>query len=147
MHVLQLRPALARGALLATVLALAAATSVAADSAAKAPARPPEATIPFAAHDGIENWEADGNKGLWIQARDHHWYYAKLFAPCPGLPFHESLGFKFGPSGELDRWSEVITRDSGRCSFTSLVASAGPPKKVKAGKPATTSPATSTPAR
>lgn len=102
-------------------------------------ARLPNVTIPFADQRGIENWEADGNKGLWIQARDRHWYYARFFAPCSGLAFHESLGFKFGPAGELDRWSEVYTRDSGHCSFTSLVASDGPPPKPKKiAKPAAT---------
>ena len=129
--------------------AIACAACAATVAGATPPPVPPaqDVTIPFAAHDGIENWEADGNKGLWIQSRDHRWYYATFFAPCTGLPFHESLGFKFGPSGELDRWSEIITRDAGRCSFTSLVASDGPPRKVKAVKPAATSPATSPPAR
>ncbi len=117
--------------------AVSCAVCVAGVAGAAEPAPPVQnVTIPFAAHDGIENWEADGSKGLWIQARDHRWYYAKLFAPCPGLPFNETLGFKFGPGGELDRWSEVVTRDAGRCSFTSLVASDGPPRKVKAAKPA-----------
>ena len=146
MHIMLFRSGLARSGLLATLLALVAATGMTADSAANRPAHPPEATIPFAAHDGIENWEADGNKGLWIQSRDHRWYYATFFAPCNGLPFHESLGFKFGPGGELNRWSEIVTRDSGRCSFTSLVASEGPPRKVKAGKPASAAPATPAPA-
>ena len=79
--------------------------------------------------------QADGSRGLWIQARDRHWYYAKFFAPCSGLQFHEALRFRFGAAGELDRWSEVYTRDSGRCSFTSLEASDGPPRKVKDAKP------------
>lgn len=141
MNISRLQLPLARSSLLATALALAGATCVAADAAATQPAHPPEATVPFAAHDGIDNWEADGNKGLWIQVRGHRWYYAKFFAPCPGVQFHEGLGFRFGPSGELDRWSEVVTRDTGRCPFTSLVASDGPPRKVKAAKPVAAPPA------
>ena len=123
----------------ALLLALAAsATALGAD--AVQPARAPEVTIPFAAHDGIEDWQADGSRGLWIRARGRHWYYAKFFAPCSGLQFHEGLRFKFSPSGELDRWSEVYTRDTGHCAFTSLVASDGPPRKAKAAKPAPVAP-------
>ena len=144
MHITRLRQPLARSALRSAVLGLAGATTMAfaatAAPAAEQNARPPEATIPFAAHDGIDNWEADGNKGLWIKARGNHWYYARFFAPCNGIQFHEGLQFKFGPSGELDRFGEVYTRDTGRCAFTSLVASDGPPPKPKkaaaAAKPA-----------
>ncbi|MGH8253333.1 MAG: DUF6491 family protein [Steroidobacteraceae bacterium] len=143
---MRLRSSFARSGLLATALGLAAATCASAGAAANQPAHPPEATVPFAANGGIENWEADGNKGLWIQVRGRHWYYAKFFAPCPGVQFHEGLGFKFGPSGELDRWSEVFTRDTGRCAFTSLVTSDGPPRKVKGGKPAAITPPNAAPA-
>ena len=137
------------------MLAAACALPALALTASAADKAPPvnNVTIPFAAHSGIENWEADGDRGLWIQSRDRKWYYARFFAPCFGLPFHESLRFKFGPGGELDRWSEVYTHDSGRCAFTSLVASDGPPRKPKAAKPAgapatpaTTAPGTPAPA-
>ena len=129
------------------VTAVACATCAATVAGAAQPAPPVQnVTIPFAAHDGIENWEADGSKGLYIQSRNHRWYYATFFAPCTGLPFDEALGFKFGPGGELDRWSEVVTRDSGRCSFTSLVASDGPPRKPKTGKPAAATGTTPAPA-
>ncbi|MBS0387933.1 MAG: hypothetical protein JSR15_05580, partial [Proteobacteria bacterium] len=129
MHITRLRHPLAGSRLLAAALAASLAvnlTAVPFSAAADQPAHPPEASIPFAAHDGIDNWEADGNKGLWIKARGNHWYYARFFAPCNGLQFHEGLRFKFGPSGELDRFGEVYTRDTGRCAFTSLVASDGP---------------------
>jgi hypothetical protein len=146
MHITRLRIALARDGLLAAAMGLAAATSLTTVATTAASAGPttgsavdrPEATIAFAAHDGIEDWEADGSKGLWIKARGRHWYYARFFAPCYGLQFHEALRFKFGAAGELDRWSEVYTHDSGRCTFTSLVASDGPPPKAKAAKPVAT---------
>jgi hypothetical protein len=119
------------------MIAAACALPAFALTASAADKAPPvdNVTIPFAAHNGIEDWQADGDRGLWILSRDHKWYYARFFAPCFGLPFHEALRFKFGPGGELDRWSEVYTRDSGRCAFTSLVASEGPPRKPKAAKP------------
>jgi hypothetical protein len=145
MHITRLRIPLANSGLLAAAMGLAAVTALttvaAVAAAAGKPSGPQEATIPFAAHDGIEDWEADGSKGLWIKARGRHWYYARFFAPCIGLPFHETLRFKFGAAGELDRWSEVYTRDSGRCAFTSLVASDGPPRKPKAAKPVAAPPA------
>lgn len=134
MHITRLRSPLAGSALLATALGLATAATVAA--AADQPARPPEAQIAFAAHDGIEDWQADGSKGMWIKARGNHWYYARFFAPCNGLQFHEGVRFKFGPGGELDRFGEVYTRDTGRCAFASLVASEGPPPKPKKVSPA-----------
>ena len=141
-------------AVVATVSATVAAGTAYAGTDKPAPAQ--NLTIPFADHHGIEDWQADGDRGLWILARDRKWYYARFFAPCFGLSFHESLRFKFGPGGELDRWSEVYTHDSGRCAFTSLVASDGPPRKPKAVKPvgapatpatpATTAPGTPAPA-
>ena len=125
--------------MLAAVCALPA-LALTASAADKAPPVN-NVTIPFADHHGIEDWEADGDRGLWILSRDHKWYYARFFAPCFGLPFHEALRFKFGAGGELDRWSEVYTRDSGRCSFTSLVASDGPPpRKPKHAGPAVAAP-------
>jgi hypothetical protein len=144
MHITRLRIPLARDGLLAAAMGLAT-TAASAGPTMGSPPSPPEATIAFAAHDGIEDWEADGSKGLWIKARGRHWYYARFFAPCSGLQFHEALRFKFGPAGELDRWSEVYTRDSGRCTFTSLVASDGPPPKAKAARPIAAPAAPATP--
>jgi len=92
------------------------------------------ASIPFASHGGIRDWEADGTQGLWVQGRDGSWYYGKFTFPCTGLPFKIGLQFKFGPSGELDRWGEVHTREAGRCLFQSFVTSAGPPKVKKTDK-------------
>jgi hypothetical protein len=141
MHPTQLRPppthplASAATALVATAV-VATAFAGAALAGADKPAPPQNVTIPFADRHGIEDWQADGDRGLWIQSRDRKWYYARFFAPCFGLAFHEALRFKFGPAGELDRWSEVFTRDSGRCAFTSLVASDGPPRKPKHAAPA-----------
>lgn len=106
----QLRPPLC-AALLLAVAAGASAAGAAANQAAPAP----NVTIPFAAHDGIEDWQADGSRGLWIQA------------------------------GELDCCSEVYARDSGHCAFTSLVASDGQPRKVPLPKVKCAKPAPATP--
>lgn len=110
--------------------ALAAVAVVAAlpvGAAFAAPAHStPEASIAFADHGGIYDWRADGNQGLWVQDTHRHWYYAKLMGPCTGLAFAESIGFKTEPSGELNRWSSIVVRDSGRCYFQSFEPSAGP---------------------
>ena len=100
---------------------------------ASPPTPPPigtEATIPFAEHR-IYTWEADGDKGLWVQTTDRKWYYGKFMSPCFGLQFREGLRFKFGPSGELDRWGEILRVDHTNCSFTSFVTSLGPPRPQK----------------
>ena len=136
MHPTRLRGPLGAipGALLAALLSgcllLQAPVHAAPEDASAAPAR--NASIPFAAHGGIRNWEADGTQGLWVQGINGSWYYGKFSYPCYGLQFKNALRFKFGPAGELDRWSEVLTREQGSCLFQSLVTSKGPPKPVRA---------------
>jgi len=97
-------------------------------------ARPAEAYIPFANLGGIYDWQADRDRGIWVQDVHHHWYYAKFMSPCLGLPFAFRVGFVTEPTGALNRWSSVRVRDSGRCYFTSFERSAGPPVAAKPGK-------------
>ena len=109
--------------------------AIAAAEAAATAAGPREASIPFAAENGVRNWQADGEKGLWVQSNSGAWFYGAFTFPCSGLQFRESLGFKFSPGGALDRWSEVHTREAGRCLFKSFESSAGPPVKAKKASP------------
>ena len=88
-----------------------------------------EASIPFANQGGIWTWEADHDRGLWVQANNHQWYYAKFFAPCYGLNFSNALAFDTRPAGTLDRWSSVTVPNWGTCTFTSLEPSDGPPPR------------------
>ena len=124
----------------ATSLAMAEATTTPKDSASAA--KPQEAAIPFANQGGIRDWRADNERGMWVQDTHNRWYYGRFMAPCTGLQFAETVRFKTGPSGELDRWSVVRARDTGNCAFTSFVRSEGPPKKaakppkVKTAEPA-----------
>jgi hypothetical protein len=90
----------------------------------------PEASIPFVRHGGIRNWEADRNRGVWIQDIHRNWYYATLIAPCFGLDFATSLGFDAGPTGDFDRFSAIVVPREGRCPVRSFVASDGPPGKA-----------------
>jgi len=89
------------------------------------------ASIPFADHNGIRDWEADGTQGLWVQDISRKWYYGKFNFPCTGLQFKTGLRFKFSPDGSFDRWSEVSTPEAGRCPLKSFEASAGPPVHTK----------------
>ena len=105
-----------------------------AGTAGAAPPPSPELAIPFANHGGIYDWQADGERGLWVQDIHKHWYYAKLMAPCIGLNFALTLGFDTRPSGEFDRFSFIRVPHeglAGRGAVTSVVASDGPPSRRK----------------
>jgi len=94
------------------------------------PADAPESSIPFADRGGIRNWQADGSKGVWIQATGGKWYYASFSSPCNGLPFSEGLRFLPEPTGDLSRWSSIRLAHAERCFFRSLQPSDGPPKEI-----------------
>ena len=104
------------------------------------------ASLPFAADGGIRNWQADGTQGIWVQGTSGSWYYGRFSFPCSGLPFKETLRFKFSPGGALDRWSEVSTREAGNCLFKSFETSAGPPIAAKKRKTAPSAVVPPTPA-
>lgn len=92
----------------------------------------PQASIPFVAHGGIRDWEADKTRGLWVQDAHRNWYYAKLLSPCFGLDFATRLGFDTHPMGTFDRFSSIVVPQEGRCTVQSVVPSDGPPRKHKA---------------
>lgn len=97
------------------------------------------ASIPFASHNGIRDWQADGTQGLWVQDNSRKWYYGRFSFPCIGLQFKAALRFKFSPDGGFDRWSEVSTPEAGRCLFKTFEENPGPPvaaKKQPAAAPA-----------
>lgn len=88
-----------------------------------------EARIPFIdLRSSILSWQADGEKGLWIQDQRKQWYYATTYGRCEGLEFTAELGFKVGTMNTLDRFSEIIVPNYGRCAIKSLVKSEAPPK-------------------
>lgn len=100
----------------------------------------PEATLSFA-RKNIWNWEADGQKGIWVETIGHQWYYAKFLSPCIDLPFRIGVRFRFGPSGELDKFGAIIVPHYPECSFISFTRSDGPPTKAKKPQPVTPAPA------
>lgn len=92
-----------------------------------------EAAIPFASTIGIRNFEADGDKALWIEDNHRLWYRAELISPCWGLEKALKIGFvPRGGGGSLDKFGEIRV-DGEKCQLTSLKTSA-PPAKVVAQK-------------
>ena len=88
----------------------------------------PEASIPFANQGGIYDFHVEDELGLWVQARSGQWYYGKFLTPCLGIQFAITLGFVPGGGiGTFDRWSSVVSHQSGKCSLTSLRAAEPPP--------------------
>ena len=90
-----------------------------------------ETSIPFIGTIGLYNFEADGDRGVWLQDQQRRWYYARVLGPCTGLPFAVRIGVdtRFGGS-QLDRTGTLLV-DRQRCPINSLVASNGPPPKAK----------------
>jgi hypothetical protein len=111
---------------IAFVAAAINVVAVASDAPATAPLAP--ASIPFASRN-IFTWQADGEKGIWVQSNSRKWYYGEFMAPCWGVQFREGVRFKFGPAGELDRWGAIIIPDVPECLFKSFTLSPGPPPK------------------
>ncbi|WP_066812943.1 DUF6491 family protein [Sphingomonas asaccharolytica] len=93
-----------------------------------------ETSIPFIGTIGLYNFEADSDRGVWLQDQQRRWYYATVVGPCTGLPFANRIGVdtRFGGT-QLDRTGTLLV-DRQRCPINSLVASNGPPPKAKKAK-------------
>ena len=87
-----------------------------------------EAKIVFADHGGIQDWESDGERGIYLEDRHRQWYYAKLMSPCLDLPFAQRIGFNTNPGGTFDKFSSIKVRRQ-NCPVTSVVLSDPPPGK------------------
>jgi hypothetical protein len=103
--------------------------------AQKAPPPPgTPASIPFVDHDGIYDFQADGDHAVYLQDRGRKWYHATVMGPCLGLAFATRIGVKTSGSSSLDRFGSLIV-DREECKIDDLVTSDPPPKKVKKAKP------------
>ena len=122
-----------RTALIAAALVMA---PVGASLATEATGKPAEASIPFGL---IRDWQADHEKGMWIQAYSRKWYYAEFMGRCFGLNFATAVGFDNRFQSSFDRFSSVFVPGYGRCAITSLQPSDGPPRKKKPAKNSDTS--------
>jgi hypothetical protein len=81
----------------------------------------------FVHHADMRNWLADGERGLWIQAGNLEWFYARFSAACHGVNSTNSLVFDTGSSGDIDRTTSVVLPEGGRCQMQTFAPSGGPP--------------------
>jgi len=80
----------------------------------------------------LRDWLADGERGLWLQAVDLRWFYARFAHPCHGLSATNSLSFDTRGSDNIDGRSAVVVAGSGRCTLLSFLPSHGPPQSRNA---------------
>jgi hypothetical protein len=108
------------------ILALAAASAaVAKPGAHKWPELGADASIVFPNYGAIRNFEADGDKGIWIEDQQRRWYYGSFLGSCQGLNFSQAIGFDTGGLSRFDKFSKIITRDD-VCQLNSLVTAEKP---------------------
>jgi hypothetical protein len=93
------------------------------------------AAAPSVTRADMLSWLADGLRGLWMQAGNSRWFYARFANVCPGLQSSNSLVFDTGVSNRIDRTSYVMVAGHQRCKVQTLVPSNGPPKDRNAGVP------------
>jgi hypothetical protein len=80
----------------------------------------------------LRDWVADGERGLWLQAIDLRWFYARFTHACHGLSVSNSVSFDTRGSHNIDSRSAVVVPGSGRCTVLSFVPSHGPPQSRNA---------------
>jgi hypothetical protein len=84
-----------------------------------------DASIVFPNHGAIRNFEADGDRGIWIEDQHRRWYYGEFMGPCIGLNFANAIGFDTGGLSRFDKFSKIITRDD-VCTLSSFVTAEKP---------------------
>jgi acetyl-CoA acetyltransferase len=82
----------------------------------------------FVDHAAMRNWQADGERGLWIQAGNPGWFYVRFARVCHGLSSTNSLAFETLASGRIDRTSAVIMPGGARCPVQRIGPSGAPPQ-------------------
>ena len=115
-----------RQAIVATLLAagLTQACVAASPGGLTQPARN-EVSIPFAAHGGIRDWEAEGDKAILLRDRANRWYRATFLGTCPRIGYGQTLIFNTDAGGSFDRFS-TIQSEYGVCQIGSVVPAAAP---------------------
>ena len=113
---------------LAAVLLPLSAAAAANEPAPEARALDVESSIVFPSDSSIRNWQADRERGIWIQGRGDAWYYGTFAGLCRDLDFAQAIGFETRGAGRLDKFASIIVRGE-RCQLTSFVSSAPPPSK------------------
>jgi Family of unknown function (DUF6491) len=83
-----------------------------------------EASITFPDRT-IRNFEADGDRGIWIEDQQRRWYYGTFIGPCQDLNFAQGIGFDTQGLSRFDKFSRIIVRGD-RCQLNSLVTAEKP---------------------
>jgi hypothetical protein len=118
---------------LAASTLLTSAWSVSADwSVSPEGADPIPTATQSVSHVDLLNWLADGERGLWVQADNSRWFYARFANVCAGLRSSNSLVFETGASNRIDRANSVIVSGQRRCGVLDVVPSSRPPKDYRA---------------
>ena len=91
------------------------------------------ASIPFVDHDGIYDFQPDGDGAIYLQGRNRKWYRATLLGPCLPLSYTTRIGVKTRGSSSLDKFGSILV-DGQECRIDELVTSGPPPKKMKKAK-------------
>ena len=97
------------------------------------PAYGKPASIPFVDMRGIEDFQPDGDRAVYLQDRSRKWYHATIFGPCLGLSYATRIGVKTRSGSSLDKYGSLLV-DGAECRIDELVTSGPPPKKVKKAK-------------
>lgn len=106
-------------------LGLAASSALAKRTEHKWPELGVEASIVFPNHGAIRNFEADGDRGIWIEDQRRRWYYGEFMGSCIGLNFANAIGFDTGGLSRFDKFSKIIVRDD-VCTLSSFVTAEKP---------------------
>lgn len=89
------------------------------------------ATIPFIRYHGIQDFEADGDKGVYLQDSARRWYYASIVGPCTSLPFAVRIGVDTRFAGDTLDSTGTLLVDGDSCKIDRLVTSGPPPQRTK----------------
>ena len=129
--------ALSLAAVLLPLSAVAAANEPAVETAGASRALGVESSIVFPGDSTIRNWQADGDRGIWIEGRRGEWYYGRFASFCRDVDFAQAIGVETRGAGRLDKFASIIVRGE-RCQLSSFVSSAPPPSTAerKAGREA-----------
>lgn len=116
-------------------LSLAAMLLPLSAAAATEPAKEPrelgvESSIVFPSDSTIRNWQADRDRGIWIEGRRGEWYYGTFAGICRDVDFAQAIGVETRGAGRLDKFASIVVRGE-RCLLSSFVTSAPPPTKAE----------------
>ena len=115
---------------LAVLLLPLSAAAAATESAGEPRELGVESSIVFPSDSSIRNWQADRDRGIWIQDRQKNWFYGSFAGLCRDVDFAQAIGVETRGAGRLDKFASIVVRGE-RCLLSSFVTSAPPPSKAE----------------